>query len=132
MQNNILDNPIFEAIKVSKNKWLPFWKTKCYILKETGKTVKKETIYFNKDQLQGLIKQLSEQVFSEAKPMEIAVSRGNCYMDIVFTEDNRFVAVQLFEYVPFAFQPVKELYLIKEQPASNFLSYIKICKKIIK
>ncbi|MDR3266591.1 MAG: hypothetical protein LBT24_03370, partial [Tannerella sp.] len=132
MQNNILDNPIFEAIKISKNKCFPFWKTKCYILKETGKTVKKETIYFNKDQLQGFIKQFSEQVFSEAKPIEIVASRGNCYMDIVFTEDNLFVAVQLFEYVPFVFQPVNGLYLIKEQSASDFLSYIKVCKTMIK
>ncbi|MDR1406562.1 MAG: hypothetical protein LBJ23_00775 [Tannerella sp.] len=131
MENNILDHSVFELVKTG-SKVLPFLKTKRYVLKENGSEVKKETIYFNKTHLPGFMKMLSDQNFTDAKPIEIVSAQGSCYMDIVTTADKRFVAVQLFEYVPFAFHPVNEMYQVRGEAAEKLLEYLDKSKKTAK
>ncbi|MDR1602977.1 MAG: hypothetical protein LBS42_11200 [Tannerella sp.] len=128
MENNILDHPVFETVKAG-NKMLPFLKTKRYVLKESGSEVKKETIYFNKMQLPGLMNALSTQTFSGVKPIEIVSAQGGCYMDVVTAGDRQFAAVQLFEYVPFAFYPVNDMYQFRGKQAGDFLAYLDKCRK---
>ncbi|MDR1331270.1 MAG: hypothetical protein LBK07_04125 [Tannerella sp.] len=128
MENNILDNQVFELVKTG-NKLLPFMKSKSHVLRENGIAVKKETHYFNKTHLPGFMKMLSEQSFSGAKPLEIVSAQGSCYMDVVTTGDRQFAAVQLFEYVPFAFHPVNEMYQLRGKPAEEFLDYLSSSKK---
>ncbi|MDR2120366.1 MAG: hypothetical protein LBP64_05775 [Tannerella sp.] len=104
-------------------------KTKRYVLKENGNEVKKETIYFNKNQLPGFMNALSAQTFSGTRPIEIVSAQGSCYMDIVTTGDRRFVAVQLFEYIPFSFHPVDGMYQLRGKPAEEFHTYLDKCRK---
>jgi len=131
MQNNILDNPVFEIVRTD-NKLFPFLKTKHYFLKETGSLIKKETIHFNKNQLPGLMKTLSEQAFATAKPINIVSSQGSCYMEIAYTEDKQFAAVLLFEYVPFEYHPVNEMYQFRGQAVNALATYMERCKSITK
>ena len=129
MQNNILENPIFEQIKINKIKFLPFLKTKQYILRETGSPVRKETFHFDKSQLSEWVNLLSKQGFKDAKPIDTVSGHVNCYLEVAFSDDRQFAAVQLYEYIPFAFQPVRELFLYKGSTAMDLLSYLDRCKK---
>ncbi|MDR0757846.1 MAG: hypothetical protein LBF85_08375 [Tannerella sp.] len=131
MENNILDHPVFETVR-SGGKLLPFMKTKRYVLRENGSEVKKETFYFNKTQLPGFMNALSTQNFSGVKPIEIVSAQGGCYMDVVTASDRQFVAVQLYEYVPFAFYPVNDMYQFRGKPAEDFLAYFDRCRKAAK
>jgi hypothetical protein len=131
MENNILNHPAFEMVKAG-GKLLPFLKTKRFVLKENGSEVKKETIYFNKNQLSGLMNALSAQSFSGVKPIEIVSAQGGCYMDVATTDDRQFAAVQLYEYVPFAFYPVNDMYQLRGKQAEDFLAYLDKCRKTVK
>jgi hypothetical protein len=129
MQHNIFNNTVFETTRVSKIKLLPFLKTTQIVVKATGSPVKKESVYFSKNSFINLVKYLSEKEFTQAKPIEIMNINGNCYMDVITSADGLFAAVQLFEYVPFTYQPVNNLYIFEGVVAEKFLSYLGKCKE---
>ncbi|MDR1780081.1 MAG: hypothetical protein LBR50_05050 [Tannerella sp.] len=131
MDDNILNNPIFETVKVG-NKMLPFLKTKRYVLKETGSFVNKTTVNFHKNHLVALMNTLSSQSFTSAKPIELSASQSGCYMDVATSEDGQFAAVRLFEYVPFTFQPVNDMYRFDGKVAVDFAAYLTKCKAVQK
>jgi len=127
MQYNIFENPVFEAIQV-KNKLFPFLSSTRYTVRATGSPVRKQTVYFNKNSLNGLLKALAVKDFKDIKPLEIMQSNSNCYIDVVTSADKKFAAAQIFEYVPFTYQPITELYTMEGAIADNFLSYLEKSK----
>jgi hypothetical protein len=122
--NNILDNPLFEAVKVRKNKFLPFLKTTQYMLKKNGQKLTKERFYFNKSRLRELMNTLSTQDFSSAAPIETTNSQGGSYIDLVFSGDRQFAAIQLFEFIPYSYQPAGQPFLLESKAAEECLAYL--------
>ncbi|MDR1763478.1 MAG: hypothetical protein LBR64_05950 [Dysgonamonadaceae bacterium] len=129
MEYNIFENPIFEAVKVSKISLLPFIKSTQYVLKASGKAVEKSTYYFNKSDLNRLISLLSSKEFEGAKPLEIVDTHGNCFIEVVSSDDSRFAAVQIFEFVPFKYTPLNDLYRFEDETAEKFLAFLENSKK---
>jgi len=131
MENNILDNPVFEQVKIG-NKLLPFIKAKRYALKESGSLVNRETVYFNKNNLPALLNVLSGQTFATAKPVDAVASQGGCYVEVVTTDDGLFAAARVYEYVPFEFRALNDMYRYDGQAAADFAAYLAKCKKAVK
>ncbi|MDR2472848.1 MAG: hypothetical protein LBD53_04680 [Tannerella sp.] len=127
MQYNIFDNPVFEAVRV-RNKLLPFLTSTQYRVKATGVKVKKVSVYFDKNSLSGLIKVLDNKSFNDAAAIKISAANSNCYFDAVSTADHSFVAVQLYEYSPFTYHPVKDLYIFEGAVAESFLAFLERCR----
>jgi len=125
MQNNIFENPIFETIKVSKISFLPFIKTKQTRYKATGATVKKKTLNFDRTNLSALIHTLDSKTFASSKPFQSTDIQGNTYLEIAYSQDNQFAAVQLYEYAPFQYHPLNDVYVFDGKTAEECLTYLK-------
>ncbi|MDR1813626.1 MAG: hypothetical protein LBR18_02115 [Tannerella sp.] len=123
MQNNIFENPIFETIKVSKISLLPFIKTKQVRYKATGAIVKKKSLNFDRNVLTALLQTLDNKNFASAKPFKAADIQGNTYLEVAYSADNQFAAVQLYEYAPFTYHPLNDIYVFEGQAAEDCVRY---------
>ena len=80
----------------------------CYFFKPTGSWIKRMSVYFDNKERQALKDCLESKEFERLKGLKRQINSG-VKMDVMLSSDNRFVAVQLSEYVPYtyeAFSPV--------------------------
>ncbi len=94
---------------------------------ETGSVIKNKSYPFNRAQLGEMKDSLAGSKFNQAEPLKV-MDNGNCRMDILRSADNKFVAVQLFEYIPFVYEAATPVYYFSEKQADDFVSYLEKCK----
>ena len=92
-----------------------FWKSKEVVYLPTGSIAKEQSIFFDlkyMDQLKEIVK---SGTFSADTNLKGGTS-GNLRMDIILSEDKKFAAVQLFQFVPYTYNPITSVqYLPKKQ-----------------
>lgn len=95
-----------------------FWKSKEVIYVPTGSIVNERSIFFDLKHLDYLADQVNSATFHADSKVKSEVS-GNLRMDVILSSDNKFAAVQLFQFVPYTYQPVTSVhYFIGEQAVS--------------
>ncbi|MCL2167961.1 MAG: hypothetical protein FWH59_02415 [Lentimicrobiaceae bacterium] len=105
-------------------------KSKQMIYEKTGSVIKTQLCYFSRDELNFAQNLLAQGKFDHEKPVTI-VDTSNSYFEILLSKDKSFVSVQIFEFVPFTFQPASQKYYFTDDKALQFVEYINRCKKSI-
>lgn len=84
-----------------------FWKSKHLIYLPTGSVANERILYFDLKYLNSL-SALLDNLSAEVTGVKSG-SSGNVRMDVLMTKDSKFVAVQLFQFVPYTYTPVTDV-----------------------
>ena len=71
--------------------------------------------------------QLKEMVKSGMFPADMMLkseSSGNIRMDVILSEDKKFAAVQLFQFVPYTYQPVTAVHYFTNDAAAAVAAFL--------
>ena len=104
-----------------------FWKSKEVVYLPTGSVAKEQSVFFdlkNLDKLSGMVKSGS---FATDTAMKGEAS-GNIRMDVILSEDTKFAAVQLFQFVPYTYNPVTSVCYFTNGEASALAAFLKKTK----
>jgi len=104
-----------------------FLKNKKYVYKETGSAVKPSEYFVQREQMENVKMILSHAGFSLAKPVHF-LENGNVCIKVLKSDDARFAAVQVFEYVSFSFLAATQLYCYTDVQAGDFIAFLERCK----
>lgn len=100
------------------------WKGKEVIYTPTGSLTKEKSFFFDLKYLDILKEGVTTGLFSTNTDVK-SEPDGNIRMDVILSEDKKFAAVQLFQFVPYAYNPVTTVYYYTNGDAvalSSFLS----------
>ena len=92
-----------------------FWKSKEVVYLPTGSVAKEHM-----DSLVNIVNSGSFSADSEIK----SESNGNIRMDIILSEDKKFAAVQLFQFVPYNYQPITSVQYYTNESASAVVAFL--------
>lgn len=102
------------------------WKSKKVVYLPTGSVAKERTVFFDLKYLEKLTNLVATGSFS-AKEIKSEAS-GNIRMDVILSEDKKFAAVQLFQFVPYNYQPVTEVRYFTNEDAVAVATFISMSK----
>lgn len=104
-----------------------FWKSKVVVYLPTGSVAKSQSTYFDlkyMDELKGMIKSGTFPADSTLK----GESSGNIRLDFILSEDKKFVAIQLFQFVPYTYNQVTPVQYFTNGEASSVANFLLKCK----
>lgn len=100
-----------------------FWKSKEVVYSPTGSITRERSLFFDLKYLDTLTHLVNSGSFSEDAEIKSAAS-GNIRMDVILSQDNKFAAVQLFQFVPYTYQPVTSVQYLTNERASALASFL--------
>ena len=104
-----------------------FWKSKEVVYLPTGSIAKEQSVFFDlkyMDQLKEIVKL---GTFSADTNLKGGTS-GNLRMDIILSEDKKFAAVQLFQFVPYTYNPITSVQYFTNREASAVADFLSKCR----
>lgn len=104
-----------------------FWKSKEVVYLPTGSIAKEQSIFFDlkyMDQLKEIVK---SGTFSADTNLKGGTS-GNLRMDIILSEDKKFAAVQLFQFVPYTYNPITSVQYFTNGEATAVAGFLSKCR----
>lgn len=104
-----------------------FWKSKEVVYLPTGSIAREQSLFFdlkNMDRLSEMVKKGSFSVDNSLK----GEASGNIRMDIILSEDTKFAAVQLFQFVPYTYNPITAVCYFTNGEATALAAFLKKCK----
>ena len=104
-----------------------FWKSKEVVYLPTGSIAKEQSVFFDlkyMDQLKEIVKL---GTFSADTNLKGGTS-GNLRMDIILSEDKKFAAVQLFQFVPYTYNPITSVQYFINGEASAVADFLSKCR----
>ena len=84
-----------------------FKKSHDMVYKPTGSTIRTNTLYMDTAELQELLRRLKKNDFSSSSRFAFKED-GNGRMDYMISNDGRFVGVQLYQFVPYTYEPISD------------------------
>lgn len=104
-----------------------FWKSKEIIYLPTGSVAKERTVFFDLKYLGKLTDMIeNEQLNGEAEVR--SCGSGNVRMDVMISQDHRFAAVQLYQFVPYTYTPVTSVHYFTGSGAAAVSAFLEKCK----
>ena len=89
------------------------------VYKPTGSPLCAHEIYFSSAGLAPLVQALENKGFDQIR--KIAEQEGkNARLDLLISKDGRFVSAQIFEYIPYNYQPASAVYRFTDDEAGSF------------
>ena len=82
-----------------------FWKSKEVIYLPTKSVAKEHSIFFDLKHMDALRNLVNSGSFSAGSNIKSEAS-GNIRMDVILSADKKFAAVQLFQFIPYTYQPI--------------------------
>lgn len=104
-----------------------FWKSKKVVYLPTGSVAREQSLFFDLKHME----QLKDMVKSGSFPIDSAIkseSSGNIRMDVILSEDKKFAAVQLFQFVPYTYNPITSVQYFTNGDASAMVTFLLRCK----
>lgn len=104
-----------------------FWKSKEVVYLPTGSIAKEQSVFFDlkyMDQLKEIVKL---GTFSADTNLKGGTS-GNLRMDIILSEDKKFAAVQLFQFVPYTYNPITSVQYFTNGEVSAVADFLSKCR----
>lgn len=98
-----------------------FWKSKEWIYLPTGSVAKESACFFDVCDLQALKEALETGNFSNKSDVKVKPN-GNVRMDYVMTKDKKFIAAQLFRFVPYTYEPASSVFYYTGSDANAFIN----------
>ena len=103
------------------------WKSKEVVYTPTGSVTKEHTLFFDLKHVEALKEMIETGQLSTGAAMKCAGS-GNVRMDVLLSQDNKFAAVQLFQFVPYAYTPLTSVYYYTGKDAAKISAFMSKCK----
>lgn len=100
-----------------------FWRSQKHVYTLTGSAVVEGSCYWDSCDLQNLQNMLEQSNFKMNKGMSSKLG-GNVRLDYVLSKDYKFAAVQLFQFVPYVYEPVTRIYYYTEEIATDFARHL--------
>ncbi len=97
-----------------------FWKSVEVIYLPTGSVVLEGTFYIDSCDLPVMKQMMESKNFSLLTEMNFK-SSGNGRVDYLTSKDGQFVAVQLFRFVPYTYEPASQVYYYMGDDATAFM-----------
>ena len=104
-----------------------FWKSKEIVYLPTGSIAKERSIFFDLKYLGKLTDMLENGQLSGDAAVKSEAS-GNVRMDVMISQDNKFAAVQLFQFVPYTYTPVTSVRYFTGSDAVSVSTFLSKCK----
>lgn len=98
-----------------------FWKSKEWVYAPTGSVAKEGSCFFDVCDLQALANTLEKRDFVTKKDVKVK-QNGNVRMDYMLSQDKKFVAVQLFRFIPYTYEPATSVFYFTGNDAGEFVS----------
>ncbi|WP_294627991.1 hypothetical protein [uncultured Bacteroides sp.] len=100
-----------------------FWKSKETVYLPTGSVTKDQSLFFDLKHMEALANMINSDSFSAASAIK-SESSGNIRMDVILSEDKKFAAVQLFQFVPYNYQPITSVHYFTGDGASAVVAFL--------
>ncbi len=104
-----------------------FWKTRELVYAPTGSVTKEQSCFFDLKHMDKLKTMVLSGKFSKEANMKSEVS-GNIRMDILLSEDKKFAAVQLFQFIPYTYNPITPVCYFTNGEANELADFLLKCK----
>ena len=102
-----------------------FTKSKEMIYKPTGSEVRSDSLYMDSVELPSLKQMMVKNEFSTSSRL-VFKEGGNGRLDYMVSKDGRFLAMQLFQFVPYTYEPVTGVYYYADDEAVAVARYINL------
>lgn len=99
-----------------------FWKSAEMVYVPTGSAISEGSYYVDSADLHILQKVMEDKDFGQS-PIFFRQS-GNGRMDYMVSKDGKFMAVQLFQFIPYTYEPVSEIFYYTDADAQAFWHYL--------
>ena len=86
-----------------------FWKSKEVVYIPTGSITKERSVFFDLKHM-GKLKEMIEKGQLSIEEGVKSEGSGNVRLDVILSQDNKFAAVQLFQFVPYTYTPVTSVH----------------------
>lgn len=96
-----------------------FWRSQKQVYVHTGSPIVEGSCYWDSADLQNLLKMLEQSDFRLQKGMLPKLS-GNVRLDYILSKDRKFAAAQLFQFIPYVYEPVTHIYYYTGENATDF------------
>lgn len=100
-----------------------FWKSKEVVYLPTGSITKERSVFFDLKNMDNLTTLVNSGSFSANTELR-SETTGNIRMDVILSEDNQFAAVQLFQFVPYTYQPITSVRYFTNEKASAVAAFL--------
>ena len=100
-----------------------FWKSKEVVYLPTGSIAKERSVFFDLKHMDKLVDIVNSGSFSANSDIKSETS-GNIRMDVILSEDKKFAAVQLFQFVPYTYQPITSVHYFTNEDASAVVAFL--------
>ena len=107
-----------------------FWKSKEVIYLPTKSVAKEHSIFFDLKHMDALRNLVNSGSFSAGSNIKSEAS-GNIRMDVILSADKKFAAVQLFQFIPYTYQPITSVQYFTDEQASAVIAFLAKCSKSI-
>ena len=104
-----------------------FWKSKEVVYLHTGSVTKERSIFFDLKHM-GKLKEMIENVHLTLEDGVKSEGSGNVRMDVILSQDNKFAAIQLFQFVPYTYTPVTSVHYYTGNDAATVTAFLSKCK----
>ena len=104
-----------------------FWKSKEVVYVPTGSITKERSVFFDLKHMDKLTDLVNSGSFSADSKIKSEAS-GNIRMDVILSADNKFAAVQLFQFVPYTYNPITSVQYFTNGEASAVAAFLSKCK----
>ena len=95
-----------------------FWKSKEVVYLPTKSVAKEHSVFFDLKHMDALKNLVNSGSFSADSKIKSEAS-GNIRMDVILSADKKFAAVQLFQFVPYTYQPITSVQYFTNEKASG-------------
>lgn len=100
-----------------------FWKSKEIVYLPTGCVAREQSVFFDLKHLDELTDIVKSGHFPVATNMKGGTS-GNLRLDILLSEDKKFAAVQLFQFVPYTYNPITSVCYYTNGEAASIAAFL--------
>lgn len=100
-----------------------FWKSKEIVYLPTGSVAREQSVFFDLKYMDKLSNMVKNGEFADLTEIKGGTS-GNLRLDIVLSEDAKFAAVQLFQFVPYTYNPVTSVCYYTNGEASSIAAFV--------
>ena len=104
-----------------------FWRSKEIVYLPTGSVTKERSIFFDLKYLNKLTDMLEHKHLTGESEIKSDAS-GNVRMDVMISQDNKFAAVQLFQFIPYTYSPVTSVCYFTGSDAAAISAFLLKCK----
>lgn len=105
-----------------------FWKSRETVYLPTGSVTKERSLFFDLKHMEKLREMIDGNKLSSETAGIKCEGSGNVRMDIILSQDNKFAAIQLFQFVPYTYTPVTSVHYYTGSDATSVATFLSKCK----